>query len=182
MEHTIIGAWVNGRIRIVVPDITTLNVDVIVNAANAALCGDGGVDGAIHRAAGPELLEECRTLGSARPGEVEVTQAYRLPSKLVAHAVGPVWDGGSKGEPALLEACYRRSPEITEERGLRTGAFPAISTGAYRYPLRDATHIAQRTVRNHLMSNQLPRQVTFCCHSTRDARVYEQVANDILDR
>jgi O-acetyl-ADP-ribose deacetylase (regulator of RNase III) len=182
MEHTIIGAWVNDRIQIVVADITTLNVDVIVNAANAALCGGGGVDGAIHRAAGPELLEECRTFGGARPGEVKVTQAYQLPSKLVAHAVGPVWDGGNKGEPALLESCYRKCLEITKERGLKTIAFPAISTGAYRFPIRDATHIAQRTVLNHLMANQLPQQVIFCCYSARDARVYEQVAHDMLDK
>lgn len=176
------STWLNGRITITTGDITTLQADVIVNAANSALCGGGGVDGAIHRAAGPDLLKECQTLGGARPGEVKLTRAYRLPAKFIAHAVGPVWYGGDRGEPELLASCYRRSLELVEEMGLHTVGFPAISTGAYRYPMIEATRIAQHTVRDHLLARSLPQQVIFCCYSSADTRCYEQVAAELLDR
>ena len=124
--------FLDGRLQVTVADITTLHVDLIVNAANAALCGGGGVDGAIHRAAGPELLAECRTLGGAQPGEVKLTKAYRLPAQFVGHAVGPVWDGGGHGEDEKLARCYRGALALAVGKQLKTVAFPSISTGASR--------------------------------------------------
>lgn len=170
------AAYLGGRVEIITGDITTLEVDVIVNAANAALCGGGGVDGAIHRAAGPELLAECRTLGGARPGEVKLTAGYRLPAKYVAHAVGPVWQGGERGEDQLLEACYRRSLELAVAHGLSSIAFPSISTGAYRFPVERAARIAQRTVRAFLLEMEQLRRVAFCCFTDADLRAYERTA------
>jgi len=172
--------WLDGRIEIVTADITTLHVDVIVNAANPSLLGGGGVDGAIHRAAGPELLEECRKLGGARPGEVKMTKAYRLPAKAIAHAVGPIWRGGSHGEAELLASCYRRALELTEATGYRTIAFPSISTGAYGYPIEKAARVAQTTVKQYLLEKNSPLRVTFCCYTPADTRVYEEVAREIL--
>mgnify|MGYP000993833748 CR=1 FL=1 len=174
------STWLDGRIEIVTADITTLQVDVIVNAANPSLLGGGGVDGAIHRAAGPELLEECRTLGGARPGEVKMTKGYRLPAKAVAHAVGPIWRGGDHGEPETLASCYRRALELAEAAGYRSIAFPSISTGAYGYPIEKAARIAQTTVRDYLLEKNSPLRVIFCCFSPGDTRVYEDLARELL--
>ena len=174
------STWQDGRIEIVTADITTLEVDVIVNAANKSLLGGGGVDGAIHRAAGPELLEECRGLGGARTGEVKLTKGYRLPARWVAHAVGPVWNGGDRGEPELLASCYARALELAEGVGAKSIAFPAISTGVYRYPIEDATRIAIETARNHLEDSESPERVVFCCFSETDAEVYERLAGELL--
>lgn len=156
-------------------DITTLQVDAIVNAANASLLGGGGVDGAIHRAAGPELLAECRTFGGCRTGDAKITKGYRLPAKHVIHTVGPVWQGGNAGEKAQLAGCYRRCLEIADENGVGTIAFPAISTGVYGYPIEEATEIAVRTVRSFLKERTTSMEVIFCCFSERDLSVYQRV-------
>jgi len=174
--------WHGGRIEVVTADITTLEVDVIVNAANASLLGGGGVDGAIHRAAGPELLEECRTLGGAKTGEVKITRGYRLPARYVAHAVGPVWHGGNRGEPELLASCYARSLELAQSVDARSIAFPAISTGVYRYPINEAAGIAVRTVASHLAGSPMPERVILCCFSAKDAEVYDRVVTEVLGR
>ena len=150
------------RIRLTRDDITKLDVDAIVNAANTTLLGGGGVDGAIHRAAGPELLAECRTLGGCATGEAKITQGYRLPARFVIHTVGPVWHCGKNNEPELLTSCYRRCFEVAHERNLHTLAFPAISCGAYGYPLRDAALIAVRETGNALRSDPELR-VWFTC-------------------
>jgi len=164
--------------EIVTGDITTLDVDVIVNAANPSLCGGGGVDGAIHRAAGPELLAECRTLGGARPGEVKLTAGYRLPARYVAHAVGPIWRGGEQGEDRLLASCYRRTLELLLENDLTSVAFPSISTGAYGFPIERASRIALTTVREFVRDRGGEWRVLFCCFTPKDARVYERAAKE----
>lgn len=169
------SASVENRISVVQGDITTLPVDAIVNAANASLCGGGGVDGAIHRAAGPALLEHCRTLGSSRPGQVTMTPGFDLPMTAILHAVGPVWSGGGRGEAGQLRACYAKACALCHEHELQSVAFPAISTGAYRYPLGDAAKIAVETVRNALSETALPARVVFCTFSDRDARMYRKV-------
>lgn len=166
---------VENSIAVVRGDITTLDVDAIVNAANASLCGGGGVDGAIHRAAGPALLEHCRTLGASRPGQVTMTPAFELPMTAILHAVGPVWSGGERGEPAQLRSCYGKACALCDEHELQSVAFPAISTGAYRYPPWEAARIAVETVRSALAERALPARVVFCCFSERDARLYRDV-------
>jgi O-acetyl-ADP-ribose deacetylase (regulator of RNase III) len=151
------------RIDVVEADITALHVDAIVNAANTSLLGGGGVDGAIHRAAGPELLAECRTLGGCETGHAKVTRGYRLPAAWVIHAVGPVWRGGSHGEPELLASAYRESLRRAADVGARTVAFPAISCGAYGYPVADAAVIAVREVQRFLESDARVEHVTLAC-------------------
>jgi len=167
--------WARGRITVVQGDITRLDVDAIVNAANASLLGGGGVDGAIHRAAGPGLLEECRALGGARPGEAKLTGGHGLPARHVIHAVGPVWTGGAAGEDALLARCYREAMRLAAGHALRSIAFPAISTGAYGFPLERATRIAVAEVAAALGEAELPERATFCCFSASDRDVYVRV-------
>jgi O-acetyl-ADP-ribose deacetylase (regulator of RNase III) len=149
------------KVEIVLGDITKLTVDAIVNAANTTLLGGGGVDGVIHRAAGTELLAECRTLGGCRPGEAKITRGYRLPARFVIHTVGPVWRGGERHESEILANCYRNSLQLAVENGLKTIAFPAVSCGAYGYPLPDAAQIAVKTTRNFLATEDKIDKVIF---------------------
>src|SRR3989441_5053422 len=151
----------NRKIDIVRGDITTLDVNAIVNAANTTLLGGGGVDGAIHRAAGAELLAECRTLGGCEPGKAKITRGYRLPARFVIHTVGPIWRGGKHGEPETLADCYRNSLQLAVENGIKTIAFPAISCGAYGYPIEEATQIAVETTREFLATNDEIDKVIF---------------------
>jgi O-acetyl-ADP-ribose deacetylase (regulator of RNase III) len=159
-------------------DITKLPVDIIVNAANSSLLGGGGVDGAIHRAAGPELLQECRLLHGCQTGQAKLTRGCRLPAKYVVHAVGPVWHGGNHGEPELLAACYRNSMQIAKECNARSIAFPAISTGVYGYPLELAAPIAIATVQSCLQAAPMIEDVIFCCFSRNDLMIYQRLLSD----
>ena len=172
--------WLGGRIETLRSDITRLALDAIVNAANPTLLGGGGVDGAIHRTAGPGLLEECRTLGGARPGEARMTRGHRLPARHVIHAVGPVWRGGSSGEDEVLRGCYQASLALAAERGLRTIAFPAISTGAYGFPADRAARIALEEGRRGLAAHPDLARIVYCCFSDDDLELYDETAAVVL--
>jgi O-acetyl-ADP-ribose deacetylase (regulator of RNase III) len=161
-------------IRAIRGDITTLDVDAVVNAANSTLLGGGGVDGAIHYAAGPELLDECRRLGGCPTGEARLTRGYRLPARWIIHTVGPVWKGGTRGESALLAACYESSLRLAAEKQLRSVAFPAISTGAYAYPLQLATEVAIASVRGFLTECGDFDEIIFCCYSGEDFATFKR--------
>ncbi len=167
------------RMEIAEGDITKLAVDAIVNAANESLLGGGGVDGAIHRAAGPDLLAECRTLGGCPTGEAKATKGYRLPAKHVIHTVGPVWHGGAAGEDDLLASCYRRSLEEAAALGCRTVAFPAVSTGVYRFPPDRAAAIAVRTVKAFLAGNETVDSVIFCCFGQESVEAHQKAMAEV---
>ncbi|CAB3393459.1 O-acetyl-ADP-ribose deacetylase [Kyrpidia spormannii] len=169
-------------IRLHQGDITKLAVDAIVNAANSSLLGGGGVDGAIHRAAGPELLEECRTLKGCPTGQAKITKGYRLPAAHVIHTVGPIWQGGSAGEAELLRSCYVNSLSLADAHGLKSIAFPAISTGVYGYPKEEAATIAISTVAEHLPGKSSVKEVVFVLYSEADYRLYERKAAQLLGR
>jgi O-acetyl-ADP-ribose deacetylase (regulator of RNase III) len=163
------------HLRAIQADITTLAVDAIVNAANSSLLGGGGVDGAIHRAAGSDLIDECRLLGGCKTGDAKVTLGYSLPARYVIHTVGPVWRGGDAGEPKLLASCYRRSIELAAANGVKTLAFPSISTGIYGYPAELAAPLAVATVRAATHDHHGILEVIFCCFSSSDLAVYENI-------
>jgi O-acetyl-ADP-ribose deacetylase (regulator of RNase III) len=167
------------KMEIVQGDITRMAVDAIVNAANTSLLGGGGVDGAIHRAAGPQLLEECRGLGGCPTGEARITRGYDLPAKHVIHTVGPVWHGGDRGEEELLANCYRNSLRLAVDNGLETIAFPSISTGVYRFPIERACRIALHEVQEFLAKKTSVTKTLFVCFSESDAQIYRQALQEL---
>lgn len=169
------GIPINNRLQVIRGDITKQSVDAIVNAANNSLLGGGGVDGAIHRAAGPELLEECRKLNGCATGEAKITRGYKLPAKWVIHTVGPVWRGGNNGEDELLAACYRNSLLLAQQYGVKTIAFPSISTGAYRFPVSRAARIAVTEIKKFLESNSLPELAQMVCFDGGTFQVYQSM-------
>jgi O-acetyl-ADP-ribose deacetylase len=172
-------ATVKSKIEVLKTDITTLEVDAIVNAANSSLLGGGGVDGAIHRAAGPELLKECRTLGGCATGHAKITRAYRLPAKHVIHTVGPVWNGGRQGEPELLASCYRNSLSLALEHNIKTIAFPAISCGIYGYPVDAACEIAIRETADLLAREETIERVIFACFENEVFQAYSNAMRTV---
>lgn len=168
-----------GKIELIQGDITEKEVDAIVNAANTSLLGGGGVDGAIHRAAGPELLEECRKIGGCPTGEARITKGYRLPAKHVIHTVGPIWYGGRQGEDELLRKCYENSLELAEKNQVKSIAFPSISTGAYRFPIKQASQIAIHATRAFLRRTKVVEKAVFVCYSQADYDVYRNQLRDV---
>lgn len=163
-----------GKIEIIRGDITRLEVEAIVNAANRSLLGGGGVDGAIHRAAGPQLLEECRSLGGCRTGEAKLTAGYNLPARYVIHTVGPVWQGGAHNEDNLLAGCYRNSMQLAVDHKIRSIAFPSISTGVYRFPIERASRIALRVLLDYLDTEESAPRVVMTCFSEPDLNIFRQ--------
>jgi len=163
------------RLRPLQANIVTLAVDAIVNAANSSLLGGGGVDGAIHRAAGPQLLEECRRLGGCKVGEAKLTKGYKLPARFIIHTVGPVWRGGKNGEPELLASCYRNSIAIAVKHEMKSIAFPSISTGVYGYPIEPAARVAVETACDVVRKSSMIEEIIFCCFSPSDLDVYKSL-------
>lgn len=166
-----------GRFSIITGDITLSDAEAIVNAANTTLLGGSGVDGAIHAAAGPELLAECRTLNGCETGQAKLTKGYRLPAKYVIHTPGPIWRGGNHGEPELLASCYRSCLALAEQHGIRTVDFPSISTGVYAYPVFQAAGVALKAIMDFLAEHDLPERVRLVCHTEETAKIYRQTWN-----
>ena len=171
---------VKTKVNVELGDITKMKVDAVVNAANTTLLGGGGVDGAIHRAAGPGLLEECKTLNGCSTGEAKITKGYNLPAKFVIHTVGPVWYGGKNNEPFLLENCYKNSLKIAVENNIKSIAFPSISTGVYRFPFEKACRIATKTVKEFLENNSSIENVIFVCFSQNDYTIYKKIVDEVF--